>query len=106
MPSNLQEFSHEEFNEFIKSKKNGLVLFSAPWCTACKIVMPEIEKITAERSNLIFIKIDVSKNPGLAAQMGVMSLPNILIIKKGKVIDQIIGTASQKAIDDKLKKIA
>ena len=102
MPS-LQEFQEKDFNEFYKSKNKGLVIFSAPWCAACKIVTPIIEKISSKFKDISFIKIDVSKNPGLASRLGVMSLPNILFISAGKIQNQIIGTATEKAIEDKLK---
>jgi len=102
----LQEFKDKEFNEFLQSKKNGLVLFSAPWCTACKVVTPIIEKIVQANDKLTFAKIDVSKNPGLASRMNVMSLPNIIIFNKGRVAEQVIGSTNQKNIEDKLKKIS
>ncbi|KKQ16686.1 MAG: Thioredoxin [Berkelbacteria bacterium GW2011_GWA1_36_9] len=103
MSSILCEFQDKDFNEFLKSKENGLALFSAPWCNACKVVTPIIEKIAQSNKKIKFIKIDVSKSPGLASRMGVMSLPNILLISKGKVAGQLIGTTTQKAIETKLK---
>lgn len=105
MSVTLQEFKEKEFNEFLKSKENGLALFSAPWCAACKIIIPIIKKIAESYDKIIFIKIDVSKSPGLASKMGVMSLPNIIIFNKGKVVSQIIGTTTQKDIEKNLKKI-
>lgn len=93
----MQEFQEKEFT--------GFVFFSAPWCAACKTVTPMVEKITAENSDCQFVKIDISKNPGLASRLGVMSLPNILIIKKGKVADQIIGAPTQKVLEEKIRKL-
>lgn len=103
MSSKLQEFQEKEFNQFLKSKANGLVVFGAPWCVACKMLTPMLEKIADKNKDISFIKIDVSKSPGLASRMGVMSLPNILLIKKGKVADQIVGTTTKKEIESKLK---
>lgn len=105
MSSSLKEFQEKDFSEFQKNKQNALVLFSAPWCASCKIVTSIIEKLSQSFKDLEFIKIDVSKSPGLASRMGVMSLPNILIFKKGKVIEQAIGTISEKELEGKLKKI-
>ncbi|MCL5407477.1 MAG: thioredoxin family protein [Patescibacteria group bacterium] len=105
MSSILQEFQDKEFNDFLQSKENGLALFSAPWCNACKIVTPIVEKIAQSNDKIKFIKVDVSKSPGLASRMGVMSLPNILLICKGKIAGQLIGTTTQKAIETKLEKI-
>lgn len=105
MSFSLQEFQDKEFNEFLQSKEDGLVLFSAPWCQACKVVAPIIENIAQNNKKIKFIKIDVSKCPGLASRLGVMSLPNILVIRKGKIANQIIGTTTQKAIEKNLEKI-
>lgn len=103
MASDLNVWYEKEFNEFIKSKKSGLVMFGAPWCGACQMITPILQKIAAKFISWQFAKIDVVKNPGLASRMGVMSLPNILIFKKGKIAEQIIGVASQKSIEEKLK---
>lgn len=101
----MQEFKDQEFNEFVRLKKDGLILFSAPWCAACKIVTPAIEKIMPGNDKLIFAKIDVSKNPGLASRMNVMSLPNIIFFQQGKIVEQVIGATSEKNIADKVKNL-
>lgn len=106
MLSILQEFQDKEFNEFLKTKQSGLILFSAPWCATCKIITPIIEKVAQGANEISFIKIDVAKSPGLASRMGVVSLPNILFLKKGKVVEQLIGSTSQKEIESKLLKIS
>lgn len=106
MQSKLKEFDDKRFNEFIKSKLSGLIIFSAPWCAACKLITPVIEKVAQINKDLVYAKIDVAKNPGLASKMAVMSLPNILLIKNGKVAEQIIGATSQKELEKKLKVIS
>lgn len=103
MDSSLKEWSPKDFSEFIKAKTNGLVLFSAPWCSACNTVTPYIAALQNQFQNLAFAKIDVSKNPGLASRYSIMSLPNILFFKTGRVTEQIIGTTSKKTIEEKLK---
>lgn len=103
--SELKEWHEKEFNELIKSKETGIVEFGAPWCTACKISEPILVETAKENKTMIFAKIDVAKNPGLASKMGVMSLPNILIINSGKVVDQIIGSVTKKALTEKIKKV-
>lgn len=103
MVSSLKEFQESEFNELVKSKKNAVVEFGAPWCTACKLTEPIIAEAETSNQNIIFAKIDVGKSPGLASRMGVMSLPNVLVIKAGKVVDQIIGATTKKVLDEKIK---
>lgn len=103
--SSIKEFQDKDFNDFVKAKKSGLVIFSASWCGACKIVAPIITKIAQNYPKLDFIKIDVSNSPELASKMGVMSIPNMIFFNKGKVVEQIIGAASEKDIEARIKKI-
>ncbi len=105
MGSSLLSYQEKEFIDFQKSKKDGLVIFSAPWCAACKLIVPKLEELAKTHDKIPFIKIDVSKNPGLASRMGVMSLPNILFISKGRIIDQIIGSTTKSVIEQNLKKL-
>jgi len=105
MSSVLNSWQENDFNDFIKSKKAGLILFSAPWCSACKLISPVIEDLAKNYPDFPFAKINVSKNPGLASKMGIMSLPNILLINGGKVKDQIIGFTNKKEIETKIKKL-
>lgn len=103
MSKTLREFKDSEFNDLIKSKKDAIIEFGAPWCAACKLTEPIIAGIEESNQNILFGKIDVAKAPGLASRMGVMSLPNIFIIKAGKVADQIIGAATKKSLEEKIK---
>lgn len=100
----------EELKEkdFAKITKKGIVLldFWATWCHACKTIEPHLDDLAKVWNDKIkFYKINVTKNPGLATRLGVMSLPNILIMENGKVKEQMIGTSTKKAIEDRIKKI-
>ena len=106
MASTLENWQEKDFNSFLKSKKIGVVEFGASWCAGCKLVEPIILDLSKRFKDLTFAKIDVAKNPGLASRMGVMSLPNILFLKNGKVAEQIIGSTVKKAIEEKIKKIS
>lgn len=100
----LTEWQEKEFNETIKKENLCVVEFGAPWCHACQLTEPAVLEVANNHTDISFAKIDVAKNPGLASRMGVMSLPNILIIVGGKVKDQIIGAASRAKIEDKIQK--
>jgi thioredoxin 1 len=94
--------------EYPAKTKKGIVLldFWANWCHACKTVAPHLDELAKVWNDKIkFYKIDVTKNPGLSARLGVISLPNILILENGKVKEQVIGTATKKTIEDKIKKV-
>lgn len=105
MASILEGWQEKDFSNFLKNKKVGVVEFGAPWCAACKLIDPILGDLSKEHKGIAFAKIDVSKNPGIAARMGVMSLPNILFINGGKVKDQIIGSTNKTSILEKIKKL-
>ena len=102
MASILESWQEKDFSNFLKNKGVGVIEFGAPWCAACKLIDPILGELSKNHKNITFAKIDVSKNPGIAARMGIMSLPNILFINGGKVKDQIIGSATKTSISKKL----
>lgn len=101
----LPEWQEKDFNQALKIKETCVVEFGAAWCAACKATEPIVAEIAERHPKIKFAKIDVAKNPGLASRMGVMSLPNILLIHGGKVKDQIIGATNKKTIEEKIQKI-
>lgn len=106
MSGKVEELKEKDFNTKIKG---GIVLidFWAKWCHACKTIEPHLaELVKIWNDKVRFYKVDVTKNPGLSSRLGVMSLPNILIFKDGKIKDQIIGLATKKTIENKIKKLA
>lgn len=102
----LTEWQEKEFEEFLKSKKDGVIEFGAPWCGACKATEPQIEKVAEKYTKIEFAKIDVGKNSALASKMGVMSLPNVIVFKAGKVVDQMIGMTTTSVLDKKLAEVS
>ena len=78
-------------NEVLNSEKPVLLDFWAPWCGPCRMVSPIVDEIAAERSDIKVCKIDVDEQPELAARFGVMSIPTLVVMKNGKVINQAVG---------------
>jgi thioredoxin 1 len=105
MPAQLTVWMEKDFNEALEAKHISVVEFGAPWCAACKATEPIVAEIAKDFPDIKFSKINVAENPQLASKMGVMSLPNILIISNGKVVDQIIGGANRAKIEEKIRKI-
>lgn len=102
----MQEFNETKFDVLMKTKRSAVIMFSAPWCGACKLVTPIFQKIAdSSKNDIVFAKIDVGKENALASKMGVMSIPNIIFIKEGKVIDQLIGNTSEKILLAKIDKL-
>jgi len=104
MSQTLTEISEKEFNDFLKPGNKAIVEFGAPWCGACKVTEPIVAEISKFFPKINFVKVDVSKNAMLASKMGVMSLPNIIFINDGKVVNQMIGSATKKSLEDKITK--
>ena len=75
-------------NEVINSDKPVLLDFWAPWCGPCRMVGPILEEIAGERSDIKIGKINVDEQPELASQFRVMSIPTLIVIKDGKIVNQ------------------
>ncbi|MDY4207175.1 thioredoxin [Blautia sp.] len=85
-------------NEIINSDKPVLLDFWAPWCGPCRMVGPILEEIAEERSDIKIGKINVDEQPELASQFRVMSIPTLIVIKDGKIVNQSMGAKPKNAI--------
>ena len=85
-------------NEVMESDKPVLLDFWAPWCMPCRMVGPILEEIAEERSDIKVGKINVDEQPELAGQFQVMSIPTLLVIKNGKIVNQSVGAMQKEAI--------
>ena len=78
-------------DEVMHSDKPVLLDFWASWCGPCQMVSPIVDEIAAERSDIKVCKINVDEQPELAARFGVMSIPTLVVMRNGKVINQAVG---------------
>ena len=85
-------------NEVINSDKPVLLDFWAPWCGPCRMVGPILEEIAGVRSDIIIGIINVDEQPELASQFRVMSIPTLIVIKDGKIVNQSMGAKPKNAI--------
>ena len=77
--------------EILNSDKPVLMDFWAPWCGPCRMVVPLVEEIAKERSDIKVVKINVDEEQELAMQFGVMSIPTLVVMKNGKIVNQVTG---------------
>ena len=85
-------------SEVMSSEKKVLLDFWAPWCGPCRMVVPMVEEIAKERPDIKVAKINVDENPELATRFGIMSIPTLVVMENGKIIDQAMGARPKNAI--------
>ena len=90
-------------SEVMESDKPVLVDFWAEWCGPCRAIAPVVEELANEMSDKVKIaKADVDKNQQLAGQLGIRSIPTLLLFKDGVVQEQMVGALSKDALKDKI----
>ena len=101
----LTESSLDE--EIGKHKEVLMVDFWAEWCQPCRAIAPTLEALAEEsKGSVSLAKVNVDDNPQLAARYGVRSIPTILFMKDGKVMDQVIGSVPKSQLKKKLDALA
>ena len=85
-------------NEVMNSDKPILLDFGAPWCAPCRMVAPTVEEIASERVDIKVGKINVDEQPELANKFGIMSIPTLVVMKNGKIVQRVSGVRSKNTI--------
>lgn len=84
--------------EVMSSDRPVLLDFWAPWCGPCRMVGPIIEEIAEEHSDIKVGKVNVDEQPELARQFGVSSIPTLVVMKEGKIVNQAMGARPKSQI--------
>ena len=96
---NAQSFDQE----VLHSNKPVLVDFYADWCMPCKMLSPILEELSEEIDDVKIVKVNTDKNQELASSFGIMSIPTLLFVKDGKVIDTLVGMRPKEELERVIK---
>ena len=99
--------THATDQTFQEETGSGVVLvdFWAPWCRPCKMIAPVLEELDGEIGDSVkIVKVDVDENQGSASKFGVMSIPTLLVLKDGEVVDKVVGFQPKEALSELLSK--
>jgi thioredoxin 1 len=89
----IQTVSDSDFEtKVLKADKPVLVDFWATWCGPCRMIAPIVEQIHGELGDQVQVmKMDIDQNPSTPMQLGIMSIPTVIIFKDGKAADRTVG---------------
>ena len=104
MCSSDLEFTDSNFQESALAKDGVAVVdFWAEWCGPCRLVGPIIDELSKEYEGKVTIgKLNVDHNPQVSMQFGVRSIPTILFIKEGQIVEKHVGTATKATLKQKI----
>ena len=96
--------SKEEYSELLNNNELVFVDFYADWCGPCKMVGPVVEKLADKNTDVAFAKVNVDLLPEVAGMYGIMSIPTLIVLKKGTPVTKQIGFASEADLQNLIDK--
>jgi len=102
-PNEPTELTDASFSEFIQKYPLVVIDCWAPWCAPCRILSPIIEEMAHDYAGkIVFGKVNVDRNPRVAMEYGIMSIPTLLVFKNGRLADRIVGAMPRKLLEPKI----
>jgi thioredoxin 1 len=85
-------------SEVLKSDKPVLIDFWAQWCGPCRMLSPTVDEVASETPGVKVGKVNIDEQPELAQAFGVMSIPTLVVVKEGKMVNRTVGVRPKAAI--------
>lgn len=96
--------TNTNFNELLQDNKLVIVDFWATWCGPCRMLSPILDQIEEEMPDQItVVKVNVDDADEIAAQYRIMSIPTLLFVKNGEIVDKTVGAMPKPALLEKIK---
>ena len=96
--------SDSNFKEIVQNKPFMIIDCWASWCGPCRMLSPIIDELAQEyQGKILFGKLNVDENQKVAMQYQIMSIPTLLVFKKGELVDRIIGAMPKEALERKIE---
>jgi len=105
--SNMIQLTDAMFEkEVLQSDIPVLIDFWATWCAPCRLIAPHVEAIAEEYAGKVKVcKLDVDNNQVTARNLGIRSIPTVMIFNKGEVVGNIVGAVPKQKIEERLQSV-
>ena len=90
--------NQNNFEEIKSSEKTVLIDFYADWCGPCRMVSPIVDKIADEHPEYLVCKVNVDDEPELSSEFEVFSIPTLVVMKDGEIVNQSVGAKPEPQI--------
>lgn len=101
----IEAASKADFDKLISSNKFVFVDFFAHWCGPCKMVLPVVEEISNEMSDVVFVKVNVDNCPEVAAEFGISGIPRFIFFSSNEPVGDLTGARPKAQIVDFIEKM-
>src|SRR5262249_46232468 len=104
--SEIIRLTQRNFDEMLAATPSlAIVDFWAEWCGPCRMIAPVLEQVTeASEGKVVLMKVNVDESPGLAARYGIRSIPTMLFVKDGEVVDRVVGAVPKAVLEEHIER--